>query len=176
VFCGIALSTPLLAIYAFDFFVTQPAMTVARYGLSIMFIGFVVLVGFRHVLRARRVTVDTIASSLCIYLLLAVAWSILYSLLELMQPDSFAASFSDEVEAETMAFGGVDTVHALYYSFVTMSTLGYGDITPVSPVAQMMAAIQAVVGQFYIAVLVALLVGIYVSQSIAADRDRDESR
>ena len=66
-----------------------------------------------------------------------------------------------------MQFGGERTIVAIYYSFVTMSTLGYGDIVPTSSLTRMCAALQAVVAQLYLAVLVARLVGLQISQSTA---------
>ena len=64
-----------------------------------------------------------------------------------------------------MRFGGEHSVNPLYYSFVTLTTLGYGDISPASSMARMLAAIEAVVGQVYLTVLVARLVGLHIAQA-----------
>ncbi len=117
-----------------------------------------------HVFTTDRVTVDTIAAALCIYLLLGVLWSLVYSAMELLSPGSFQI-LSGNSEDESIGFGGKGTVIALYYSFVTMTTLGYGDIVPKSSPAQMFAATQAIMGQMYLAVLVARLVALHISHS-----------
>ena len=84
-------------------------------------------------------------------------WTYGYSLLEHLLPGSF--SYPDTLaELDTSTFN--------YFSFVTMTTLGYGDISPVSPPARAMAITQAVTGHFYLAVLVARLVGINIAQRI----------
>jgi hypothetical protein len=82
-------------------------------------------------------------------------WSFLYGVLDLVEPGSFAIS-----EAQTL---GERTIY-LYYSFVTITTLGYGDVTPISYIATSLAVLEAVVGQLYLVVLVAWLVGMYVSK------------
>ena len=64
-----------------------------------------------------------------------------------------------------MRFGGGQSIFPIYYSFVTLTTLGYGDIVPTSAIARMFSAIEAVTGQLYLAVLVAQLVGLHISQS-----------
>ncbi len=64
-----------------------------------------------------------------------------------------------------MRFGGKQSIYPVYFSFVTLTTLGYGDIVPTSATARMLAAAEAVTGQLYLAVLVARLVGLHISQS-----------
>ncbi len=103
-----------------------------------------------------------ICASLCVYLVLGVLWAITYSLIQIFDGQSFLSAYADDGEGTTMKFGGERTLTALYYSFVTMSTLGYGDIVPRSSLARMAAAMQAIVGQLYLAVLVARLVGLQI--------------
>jgi hypothetical protein len=81
-------------------------------------------------------------------------WGLCFYLLEQAQPGSFLIG-----EQQT------DPSHFIYYSFVTMSTLGYGDITPISSPARSLSVLTAVVGQFYIAVLIARLVGMHIAQA-----------
>jgi hypothetical protein len=68
-----------------------------------------------------------------------------------------------------MRFGGEQSLYPIYFSLVTMTTLGYGDITPDSDTSRMLASMEAVIGQIYLAVLVARLVGLQIAQS-SADR------
>jgi hypothetical protein len=62
----------------------------------------------------------------------------------------------------------------LYFSFVTLCTLGYGDIVPVSPVAQTFSAVEAIIGQLYLAVLVARLVGMHTAHTLARHQNEEE--
>jgi voltage-gated potassium channel Kch len=103
------------------------------------------------------VTVDTICASLCIYLLLGVCWSGIHVLAEVLEPGSFQLP-GHGPDAQFVDF-------ALYYSLVTMTTLGYGDVIPSSPSTRMFAATEAIMGQLYIAVLVARLVGLHIAQA-----------
>lgn len=97
-------------------------------------------------------TLNRLVGALCIYLLLGVVWAILFTFVGLFDPAAFQyAGTSDACE------------HLLYYSFVTLTTLGYGDITPVHSVARTLAFLEAVIGQLFIAVLIAGLVGRYVA-------------
>ena len=92
--------------------------------------------------------------ALCLYLLLGVLWTILFAFVELARPAAF--HYAKDVPGDALE-------NFMYYSFVTLTTLGYGDLTPVHPVARTLAYLEAVVGQLYIAVLVASLVGRYAA-------------
>jgi len=125
---------------------------------------FLALIGFMLVAMAftmkqvaigRDINTNRIVGAVCVYLLLGVIWAMTYTIIEMVSPGSFAG-FSPLDDR------GWDS-EWLYFSFVTMTTLGYGDILPISATARGFAYMQAIVGQFYIAVLVAGLVGAYVS-------------
>ncbi|MCX7286155.1 MAG: potassium channel family protein [Rhodobacterales bacterium] len=109
--------------------------------------------------RQRLLTVDSIFATVAAYLLLALLFTQIYLCLMTWDP----ASFSLPVEAAGRP------VHLLqadmtYFSLVTLATVGYGDVLPATHMARMFAMFQAVVGQFYVAVVVALFVGMYSSQ------------
>lgn len=112
------------------------------------------------VVRAERVTPQKITGALSVYLLLGYAWGIVFTILETVQPGSFNLVLGDAAAGSR----GETFGHLLYYSFITLSTLGYGDITPLSEGARSLAALEAVTGQIYLAVLVARLVGLEISQ------------
>ena len=97
---------------------------------------------------------NRVVGALCIYLLLGVLWAVLFAFVELVEPTAF-------LDRGREVGGPIE--HFLYYSFVTLTTLGYGDITPVHPVARTLAYLEAVIGQLYIAVLIAGLVGRHVA-------------
>ena len=134
--------------------------------LEILFLGYVTVVLLKHLFRAERVSFDTICASICAYLLLATIWAMVYSVLDVMQPGSFVFAFVEAGQGSLMRFGDEKSVYSLYFSVVTMTTLGYGDIVPTSPAAQMLAAVEALTGQLYLAVLVARLVGLHIAQSM----------
>ncbi len=133
--------------------------------LSVFFIVYTVVIILAFLFKSKRVTASTIHASLCGYLLMGVLWASIYTLIEIFEPGSFYFSFADENEDGFMQFGSEHSFYALYYSLVTLTTLGYGDIVPATAPARMFAAIEAVMGQLYIAVLVARLVGIQVAQA-----------
>jgi voltage-gated potassium channel len=109
--------------------------------------------------RQRTLTVDSIFATVAAYLLLSLLFTQLYLCLLVWDP----ASFSLPVEA---AVRPINLLQAdmTYFSLVTLATVGYGDILPATHTARMLAMFQAVVGQFYVAVVVALFVGMYSSQ------------
>ncbi len=137
----------------------------ANHLLLILFFAYIGVAILRSVIRDERVTVDKISAALCSYLLLGMIWSFIFSLLELVIPGSF------HLPHEAGAVGAEDLYlasgfkNALYFSFVTLTTLGYGDITPVSRLAQNLCVMEAVMGQVYMTVLVARLVGLEISHS-----------
>jgi len=161
----LSIAIPTLATQAINNLTNTDFITLANHGLAILFISYTVALLLRHLFSAQRITFDTISASLCAYLLLGVLWSIAYSLLEFLAPGSYVFAIADLKTTASIRFGGQDTVYALYYSFVTMTTLGYGDIVPASSPACMLAAFQAVVGQLFLTVLVARLVGMQISQA-----------
>jgi voltage-gated potassium channel len=129
-----------------------------QFGSMLSLLGFLlVAISFtlKQVVFGTEISTDRLVGAICVYLLLGVIWSVGYAMVNLISPGSFAG-FSPMEEL------GWDS-EWLYFSFVTMTTLGYGDILPISATARGLAYMQAVVGQFYIAVLVAGLVGAYVS-------------
>ena len=159
------LAVPALVFHLLKLAVEWSPIVVLGSLFDIAFLGFTVAVGLRFLFRADRVTHGTIWASLCVYLLLGIVWADVYSMLDYLNPSAF--EFSRAVEGSTghMELGAQESVVPLYYSFVTMTTLGYGDIVPRTPTARMLSALQAVMGQLYLAVLVARLVGLHISQS-----------
>ena len=119
---------------------------------AILLILFVIVNLLRFVLTASSVSIEILCASISAYLLLGFLWTLAYWLVAELVPNAFAFSGAD---TSLKGFNG------LYFSFITMSTVGYGDITPVAGVARMLAAAEAVSGSLYIAVLIARLVTLY---------------
>lgn len=122
------------------------------------FLSLVCLVLLRDlVVRSLEVNAELILGSINIYLLVGLAFAFLYGLMEFLQPGSFSGIESSDMTQEPMP-------HFIYFSYVTLTTLGYGDITPFTPLAKTMSYTEAVAGQLYLAILVARLVGLYISR------------
>ena len=118
----------------------------------------------RHLLYTTKVTGNTVCAALCLYLLIGVLWGCFFSILESVAPGSFSGVLIDKSDSVG------NLVHNLqYFSFVTLSTLGYGDITPQTRAAGALCQSEAVIGQFLTMGLVARLVGIQVAQQLTKD-------
>lgn len=114
-----------------------------------------------HVFTAKIITRETVAGAICVYLFIGLLWSNIYSLHDIAQPDSF----SQRANVDELVYKNphLRAAQFTYFSFVTLSTLGYGDITPQTRPARALAAMEAILGQLYLAVLIARLVGQQVS-------------
>lgn len=104
-----------------------------------------------------NMSANRIVGAICVYLMLGVIWALSYGLLELMIPGSFGGL----TEGATTLSWSPDWV---YFSFVTITTLGYGDVLPLTFFSRTLAYFEAIVGQFYLAVLVAGLVGAHLTE------------
>jgi Ion channel len=124
---------------------------------GLVLIAFVVANLLRFVLRAPSVNVEVLCASISAYLMLGLMWTVAYWLVDQLTP---GGAFSFNTNAGRQSMHGFN---AFYFSFVTLSTVGYGDITPVSKVARMLAAMEAMTGLLYVAVLIARLVALYSS-------------
>jgi ion channel len=124
--------------------------------LGLLLIAFVVANLLRFVFRAPVVNVEVLCASISAYLMLGLLWTVAYWLVDQLSPGAFA--FNTNAGAQS-----IRGFNAFYFSFITLSTVGYGDITPVSKVARMLAAMEAMTGLLYVAVLIARLVAIYSS-------------
>ncbi len=114
----------------------------------------------RFVFTAGRVTSNVLYAAMCLYLILALVWAAIYNNLYIFYDDAFAFN-SPQVLA--LANNPESTMGLFtYFSFVTLSTLGYGDIVPLTRVTQSWAAVEAMIGQFYIAIVMARLVSLHV--------------
>jgi len=134
--------------------------------LVAVFLGLVTISLIKYVFSCKKVTFDLMSAALCAYLIIGFLWVSLYCVVESVQPGSFLLP-----EDSLGAFIGHDQhgdlfSRQLYFSFVTLLTLGYGDLVPVNSVARLLAITEAFVGQVFLVVLVARLVGTHVAQSL----------
>jgi hypothetical protein len=110
-------------------------------------------------LRAREVTHQLIISAVNLYVILGMFYAHIYTMLDWFRPESFALQVSEQESAS----------HFVYFSFVTLATLGYGDITPKTEFAQRLAITEAIIGQFYGSLVVAYLLSVYIGRTIRRD-------
>ncbi len=122
----------------------------------LVFYGYAAGVILHDIIERRAVRADDVIGALCSYLLLGLCWSSLYQSIDLWMPGAFSINTDMALDLESR-----HARQALfnYFSFVTLTTLGYGDVTPASHVAATFAWLEATFGQFYIAVVVAQVVG-----------------
>lgn len=140
-------------------FVPSQPLIVSVGLLRAAFLSFVTLAILGHVVRTERVTQDTILGGMCVYVLIGLVFQSLFGIVEALHPGSFVRA-----DVPVSQLPGADHAHGrypalVYYSFVTLSTVGFGDITPTWSLPQSLSTTEAVIGQLYLAILVASLVG-----------------
>jgi hypothetical protein len=150
----LALPTAILNTW-FTFHPGSSSLAVISLVSTLMFLSFTLITLLRAVLRAETVTRDTIYGALSVYLLMAFVWGIAYLLLETLQPGGLSMDIARHPNHK------VDWFDCMFYSFVTLTSLGYGDMVPISPQCRSLSVLEAVSGIMYVAVLVARLVGLY---------------
>lgn len=124
---------------------------IARPAIALVFCTMLLVVISDRVLREGAITVHRILGAVAVYLLIGVIWAQAYALIAHLDPTAFAHPIPHEPH---------DLAPLLYYSFATLTTVGYGDVVAVHPIARSLATLEAVIGQLYSAILVARLVGL----------------
>ena len=154
VIAGVFLAMVMLASLWSQYFYPHRGITALSMITGAVFIALAIssIIGF--LLRSGEVNREIIFAALLLYLLAGLMWAFVYTFLELVDPASFNIDLGQS-KSPLFIFQ--------YYSLVTITTLGYGDITPVTEVAKALSVLEAVVGQLYLVVAVAWLVGLHVS-------------
>jgi voltage-gated potassium channel len=145
----------------------MPAAVYLAFGM--LFLALVAVQFLRFILRAPRVTGQVLEAGISTYLVFGLLWTMAYMLVGRLIPGAFAFAAPDQ---------SMNAANALYYSFVTLTTMGYGDILPVSRAARMLAILEATTGVLYMSVLIARLVGMYSTVTPiqdGGDTDRSSS-
>lgn len=128
-------------------------LIVLRYVAFVLLMAVVFVMMLRAVMRARTVTREVVLLGLSCYLLLGLLWAAAYATLELVQPESFAMP----ADATATAVFGV----ASYFSFVTLTSTGFGDVLPLTPIARGLANLESVTGVLFVAVFISRLIAAY---------------
>jgi len=137
---------------------------------TVLFLLALVFLILRHVYKETRVNSETICAALTAYLLLGFIWANTYSLIDRIDPSAFDFPVSAE-GGVLRTFSSETLLDELYFSFVTLTTLGYGEITPLSPTASMLVISEAIAGQFFLAVLIARLIGLQIAHKTSPRDD-----
>jgi hypothetical protein len=114
-----------------------------------------------HLVHARRITTDLILAALCLYLVIGLMFGFGFVALELLMPGSIKLT-ADYVVTDLNSYRQLQA-ELIYFSYVTLSTLGYGDILPNLPLARSICTLEALTGQVYLAVIIARIVGLHIS-------------
>jgi len=133
------------------------ALRILALVLTVVWIGYAISIIVAHLFQRRDVSLNTIFGAIVAYLLVAVAFAILFELVLLEDPSAFSG-IPQSVLGQGPKLG--DTM--IYFSLVCLTTMGLGDIIPVSSIARPLAVLEGVFGQLYLAVMIARLVGLHI--------------
>jgi hypothetical protein len=124
-------------------------------GLGGVFLIQMLVMIWMHIEKENEVTLDLIMASACAYILIGLVWAYFYHFVEVLHPKSFTLPWTP----------GDDLWDFYYYSFVTLTTVGYGDILALTKAARALSILEALTGQLYLAIMISRLVGLHASQS-----------
>ncbi len=154
---ALALLLPVITGMWVTYFVHVPYLSLVGDCCSIIFLAFTIIIILSRLFKEEEVTLDVIYSALVSFMLIALMWAFIFDILEGLSPGSFLVTEGQFEDSR---------IHFIYYSFVTITTVGFGDILPVSLTARAFSIVEMVVGQIFLIVLIARLVGINITQSM----------
>lgn len=158
------LAFPTLFFSWYELFLPSNELFVITICFAIVFMALCTASTLYDVIKRARVTLETLRGIVCAYFMIAFVFAYIYYLIEYLIPGSFHLLFRDE----TFVTFSRNLSQFMYFSFVTLLTIGYGDITPNLELSQTAVVLEGIVGQFYIAILVARIVAVY---SISTERE-----
>ncbi len=142
----------LLVLYWLGIYNVIPFSRQGAYLLFVAYFGLLIYSYIMHLARFRKVTINILYAALCLYLMIGLFWGSVYTLLYELSPGAYSGAMLDNAQGSL--------IHVFnYFSMVTLTTLGYGDITPQTVGAGALCQVEAIVGQFFTAVIVGWLVG-----------------
>ncbi len=146
----------------------SPVMNTTLISVTGLFLGFLIWNLLQDLSKSGRPTSERIFGALCAYVFVGLLFALLFAHMEYRHPGSF--SISQPMVASAAADEANLYPDFTYFSFVTLTTLGYGDITPVAKQARTLAWFEALIGQLYLAVMVAGFVALHISERIQGNR------
>lgn len=145
----VILAVPVVALQLVPLASNRLEWQAAALGSSVFLLTYVALITLRAVLGSRHVSADVLMGGAAVYILFGLVWASAYALTEIADPGSFRSPTYQDVEFPF-----------IYFSFVTLTSVGYGDIAPVGAIARHLAIFEALFGQLYLALFIGRLVGV----------------
>jgi hypothetical protein len=159
---AIVLASPAVGAQLVPSLIGEQGTLMLRLAMSALFLTYIASLISIFLVKQDRVSADMILGAINVYLLFAIAFMFLHAFVEIAKPGSYlylgeslSSVFQGHPEIEALAF-------LLYFSVVTLTTLGYGDIAPAVPAARMLCSLEAMIGQLFVAVFIARLVSLHI--------------
>ncbi|GAB4231076.1 MAG: hypothetical protein Tsb0021_09350 [Chlamydiales bacterium] len=146
--------TFLIAIVLLYFYPSQNAQEIAL-SLHILFYVYLISIVLPYVLKHKRADIEDLYASVSLYILLGLAWSSIYQAIEFYSPNAFQIHRNEIPDALRVS-------DLIYFSFTTLTTLGYGDVTPVLSQAKMVSIIEAIMGVLFLSTIISRTIGLYI--------------
>ena len=157
---ALTLGLPALAGKWCSYFIDLPTLVLIGHIFAVLSFIFIIISILAQVLRGKIVTTDTIYGAISVYFLIGIAWAFLYAAIETIHPGSFLIDQAPLNSTERKL------PHFVYYSFVTLTSLGLGDISPATYMSRTFTYLEAIMGQFYMLILIARLVGLHIAGTL----------
>lgn len=154
---SLSLAVVAIACRWLHFFYTHEIWLVLEYCSAIVLWSYIAIHILKFIIQQEIITAELIYAALAVYFIFGLAWASAYQLIETSTPGSFSIPTPDTFKQNFM-------FQMWYFSMVTLTTLGFGDIAPVTMTARVFVVMEAIMGQFYLAVLIANLVGRRIAQ------------
>jgi len=155
------IAAPFVVLDGLNFFLTSHLLMIVAFSFATVLYFYIVFLLMRILLSIKVVTADLVYCAISIYLLIGIGWAGIYTIVEGVSPGSFSG---------TSASGDL-----LYFSFVSLTTVGYGDVLPLSVLGKRLAVFESAMGSIYMAVIIAMIVGRYMSMQLEQDHDNEIS-
>ncbi len=165
---GLALGIPALAANWLRFVYPEPTFILANHVLAIVFYVFIIYSLLKGVLTSKRVTSDVLYGAVAVYFLIAIAWAWVFSLIEFLAPGSFLLTIGPRMHQPAT------WSDLAYFSFTTFTSLGFGDVLPITSQSRAFAVLETIGGVLYITVLIGRLVGLYSGEVAEATAEKVE--
>ena len=170
-YTGVLLGSPVVVLRLIRAFQHEmPIMEFTTLVLVVPFFIYVTITTLYRVLGGKEVSLDKLFGAAAVYLLMGLTWSVAYAVIEIIRPGNFFIPVTSSPD------GTLTWLDFIYYSFTTLTTLGYGDMTPITHQARSLAILEAVSGVLYVAFLVARLVSMYQSGKTVEVQETEDRR